>query len=434
MCGIFGIYSTSPSKSLISQTLSSLDSLQHRGLYSYGFSYFHNNQITTHKFHGTPDLSFNNQVEINSIIAHVRYPTSNTSEDFIQPISNSQFSVSHNGHLSECQLSQITEDTPKGDTVTKNDTKVIFDYLQKDFPNNLINLLEKTKGVFCLAVLHDNEIYVTRDRYGVRPLCLGIYENSYCFSSETSGLNKFEFYKNVSEGEIYKINNKGIKLFYKSENTYYKPCIFEFLYFSKPTSEIDNIYIKKYRENLSDILAQKEFLFIQNSQKSEYYVVGIPESGILYGMKYAQTLNLEYRQWIRKNINSKRTFIETTEKRQKAAEDKFFFSSHLKDKNIIIVDDTIVRGTVMKVIVRKLKEKGVKSVHVRIPSPPVIGICKYGIDIPDKEKLISYKRDIKEIEKELEVDSLVYLTTEDISFCKGDTKECNSCFTDIPMW
>ena len=202
-------------------------------------------------------------------------------------------------------------------------------------------------------------------------------------------------------------------------------CTFEILYFSNENSIIDGYHIKKIREQLSTKLADKEDIALNN-----HIVIGIPLTGILLGKAYARRLDLIYEQWITKNPKMDRTFIIKTDKERKAACMKKFYYDvlELKGRNVIIVDDTIVRGTVITAIIKKLREIGVNEIHVRIPAPPVIDRCLLGISIQDKRELIKTNRSVEQVCKAINADSLKYLTLEDISDVVPE-KSYNHCFS-----
>jgi amidophosphoribosyltransferase len=184
--------------------------------------------------------------------------------------------------------------------------------------------------------------------------------------------------------------------------------------------------IKNVRKNLGKVLANKEKMF---KNKKDYIVTGIPLTGILYGKSYAETLELEYKQLIYKNDNISRTFIILNDNdRKKACSDKFIYNQkEIEGKNVILVDDTIVRGNVIKCIIKNFKKYGAKEIHVRIPAPPVIDICELGISIQTKEELIMHNKNIDQVCSEIGADSLVYLTTNELEYFPKNSY--NQCFT-----
>jgi len=271
-----------------------------------------------------------------------------------------------------------------------------------------------------------------RDRFGIRPLCIGKKNNNYYVSSENIAFNNnnIEFIRDVNPGELIYINNNGLFTLYQ----YLKPkkslCSFEILYFLNENSIVDNINIKNIRQDLGKQLAFKDKKQFMNG---EYIVVGIPETGILYGKSYARELNLNYKQFITKNKNVSRTFIVlNNEDRIKLCNDKFIYNTNdIYGKKIIIIDDTIVRGNVIKSIICNLKKCGAKEIHIRIPSPPVIDICELGISIQSKNELLFNNKTIIDVLKELNVNSIMYLNISELyNFPKNSYNQCFSGYID----
>ena len=252
-----------------------------------------------------------------------------------------------------------------------------------------------------------------RDRYGIRPLCIGNYENSYCISSESCALQHFNLNRDILPGEIVKINNKGVQTIYQYNNYKLSICAFEYLYFLKPNSICDGYNVTDVRTNLGKLLANKETLTIDD----EYITIGIPNSGLLSAKSYAASLSIKYVQAITKNKYINRTFIiPNNVDRINACNKKFIYDhDNIANKKIIIIDDTIVRGNVIKSIIHNLVLCKASEIHIRIAAPPIINICQLGIDIPSCEELLAYNKNISQIKDELNVTSIKYLTIEELN-------------------
>ena len=433
MCGIFAIHSNNINNKNIKTLINKMKLLQHRGKDGFGISGILDNGIMkTIKLKGkiknNEDI---NNLKVSSCIGHIRYTTSgislNNSEikiNEIQPLNGDiseigEYSLVHNGNIPNI----------KGhDTSYVNNLLMSLNNLG-NIENRLIYILENIPAAYSIVILINNTIYAMRDRYGIRPLCIGKDDNNYYISSESCAFTRdINYCRDVCSGELLKIDKTGIKTIYKHRNSIKGICAFEILYFANEKSFIDGLYIKNIRRRLSKILALKDKNTF--SSKKDYIVIGIPLTGILLGKNYAKMLNLKYEQLITKNKNVLRTFIAVTNKdRQILCNKKFIYDKdNLKGKNVIIVDDTIVRGNVIKSIIGNLKKCGVNEIHIRIPAPPVIDICELGICIQSKEELIMYNKTINEVNIEIGSDSLKYLTLEDL-MKNIPNKSYNQCFS-----
>ena len=431
MCGIFAIYNNNYSINNLKDLIYYLKRLQHRGKDGYGMVYLEDKSLVTIKNNGEIKNDIHDRIldiYSKSCIGHLRYSTSGNSvkngkvyKQELQPMrgfSNDigSFYVAHNGNIPNIKI---------------HDTTYIKNILEKDtdtFENKLINVMNTIPAAFSIIILtNNNDLYLMRDRFGIRPLCFGENNNKFYASSESCSFNKnIRYLRDVYPGEIIKINNNGYRTIYQHNNSKLNLCAFEILYFLNEYSYVDGMNIKNVRKNLGKILANKEKMF---KNKKDYIVTGIPLTGILYGKSYAETLELEYKQLIYKNENVSRTFIILNDnERKKACSDKFIYNQkEIKGKNVILVDDTIVRGNVIKCIINNFKKYGAKEIHVRIPAPPVIDICELGISIQTKEELIMYNKTIDEVCIEIGADSLVYLTTQELEYFPKNSY--NQCFT-----
>ena len=306
-CGVFGIYNNVSNTNIIPCVINGLKLLQHRGQEGCGIVFENNNQLDIHKGLGLVSDVFNGDISIqtNKCIGHVRYSTSGNSKinddsklDECQPLegntNDEEFYISHNGNI------------PK---IKTHDTQYIIDFINKsdcdDFVKKLISLMETIPCAYSILILKKNCIYGMRDRYGIRPLCIGNDENSYCISSESCALQHFKLNRDILPGEIVKINNKGVQTIYQYNNYKLSICAFEYIYFLKPNSICDGYNVTDVRTNLGKLLANKETLTIDD----EYITIGIPNSGLLSAKSYAASLSIKYVQAITKNKYINRTFI-----------------------------------------------------------------------------------------------------------------------------
>ena len=424
MCGIFAIFSSDNNQNIGNQLINGLKLLQHRGKDGYGIAYYTKEHFHVIKKKGMIKLD---QLDIDSrcCIGHNRYSTSGYTivngtikKNELQPLKGSigptDFYLVHNGNI------PLTEG---------HDTTCLINLISSlhymDIEQRLIFVINNVPAAYCLILLFNNELYVVRDRFGVRPLCLGHHQGNYYVSSESHGLGNIPILRDVLPGEILKINDNGITQIYLHPKRQVSLCTFEILYFSNENSIIDGYKINKIRQQLAIKLAVKESL-----KREDYIVIGIPLTGILLGKAYAEKLGMPYKQWITKNPKMHRTFIIKTDKERKVACMKKFIydKTKLKGKSIIIVDDTIVRGNVIMAIIKNLWAIGVSEIHIRIPAPPVIDRCLLGISIQDKSELIITNRTIDDVCKVIKADSLKYLTLEDISDLVPE-KSYNHCFS-----
>jgi amidophosphoribosyltransferase len=433
MCGIFGIYSKTTTK--LDILLKCLENLQHRGKDSFGIAY--NNKYDNNKNHifykekgliNCSQLNKNTKLlntDIKIGIGHIKYTTSNIKNrqninclsnsdiefESIQPLSkkinNNNITLAHNGNI---------PNTPY------YDSQYILDFLCKDgdFKENLIRFVNKIEVSYNLVIIYNDILYIVKDRNGIRPMNIAFDSDNFYISSETVAYNclniKKKNIREISPGEIIEIKNNIVETIYKLPNSQSKLCVFEYIYFMSPKSFIDSKYIYEIREVLGRLLAKKE-----NLDKTDYIVVGVPETGISSAQSYARYLDIEYQQIIKKKDKttngSDRTFIlPDNKKRIEACDKKFVFDSKsIKNKKIILIDDTIVRGNVIKSIIKKLKLLGATEIHIRIPSPPIINKCQLGIAIKSKDELLMHNKTIEQAKKELEIDSLTYLNLEELN-------------------
>tara|TARA_Y100000389_G_scaffold204376_1_gene256580 strand:- start:1747 stop:3066 length:1320 start_codon:yes stop_codon:yes gene_type:complete len=416
-CGVFGTYTKTKSYETIPYVVQGLKLLQHRGQESCGIAYEKNDSLFCQTKPGLVKHVFkdikSDKILSNKCIGHVRYSTSgNSKNDLNKLYSECQplygkcklggFFIAHNGNVPD---------------LNEHDTQYIISFIQKSSCSSwceiLIKLLDEIPVAYCLLIITNDAIYAVRDRYGIRPLCIGQdKEVDFCFSSESCALQHFTYIRDVYPGEVVMINKDGLKRMYTFPHAILKLCAFECIYFMKDNSICNGMLVSEMRKLFGKELANKE----RCSFDDNTIVVGVPMSGIVSAKSYADALRLPYLQLIDKNKNIGRTFIApSNEERLSLCRQKFLFrESEIKDKNIIIVDDTVVRGNVIKTIVEQIYKCGAKDVHIRIPSPKIVDKCTLGIDIPSREELLAFNKNNLELAKELKVLTINYLDYNDL--------------------
>jgi amidophosphoribosyltransferase len=470
-CGIFAINVAEP-QDIIDSVVNGIYKLQHRGQESCGISY--SNFDTLHANVGMGlvknvfsdiidekgNINKNNKnfISTNMCVGHVRYSTSRCSNKKreCQPLCNGQIAIAHNGNVHQNYLKRINANSYDNDTsailkfISLHDT--IFEGLQE--------LIKKVPSAFCIVVITNKKMYVARDKHGVRPLliCKGKFSkfskldeigkvNCIYVSSETCALpdNSITDIREIQQGEIIEIKNAKITREWIYTNTEDNRdtsafCIFEFVYFLRRNSTFNNAYAEDFRVNCGKKLAQidsewlKDYIKNDNIIDKDYItdtiVIGSPNSGIDAGIGYSIESGLQYKQYIEK-MHDVRTFIISKQsERENACYKKYNINPEINGKSVIIVDDSIVRGTTIKVLIEMLREAGAKKVHIRIASPPIMNPCYFGIDIPSTEELVANR--CNDICEEIGADTLVYIPVnamvEALNECGMTKGVCTGCF------
>jgi len=341
--------------------------------------------------------------------------------------------LAHNGNLTNSlELRDYLE--KKGAIFqSSSDSEIILHLMihsqKKDFISQLLYALKKIKGAYCLLVMNEQGIFGIRDPLGFRPLCLGKKGKSFFICSETSALDLIgaEYIRDVEPGEIVQITSQGLKSIkfgnFKSKHAF---CAFEHVYFSRPDSMVFGETVHTVRKKLGRKLAQEH-------PADADMVIGVPDSGTSAALGFSQESGIPLEVGIIRNHYIGRTFIQPKQdKRELGVKLKFnILKEIIKGKRIVIVDDSIVRGTTSKIRVRTFRQLGAKEIHLRISCPPHKFGCFYGIDFPDPKKLIAKNMSLKEIERFLEVDSLGYLSVQGMLSCfkYKPNNYCTACWT-----
>ncbi|MBP2100487.1 amidophosphoribosyltransferase [Enterococcus rivorum] len=422
-CGIFGVYNYTQAAEL---TLHGLHQLQHRGHDGAGIVTYSKKNLLNHRGVGLVSTVFNKGIEENLFgdiaIGHVRYATAGKSEiKNVQPFisqpkkQEAPFAYAHNGHIVNSDTLK-TELRNKGiEFQTDSDSEIlehlIYEGKHELFEDNLKSALSRIKGAFVYVVLKERQLFIARDPNGFRPVSIARLKDSYIVSSETCTFDMIgaTFIHELEPGELVKIDDSGIKKEFYTKNTNLSICSMEFIYFSRPESTIGGVNIYNARKRMGEYLSK------QDSVNADI-VIGVPDSGIPAAIGFSKESKIPFEQAIIKNKYVGRTFIQSSQElRESSVSSKFsVIKEVVRGKKIIIVDDSIVRGTTIKWLIYLLKHAGAKEVHVRIASPPFKYPCFFGIDIPSTDELIASKMNIEEVCSVIGADSLIYLNIENL--------------------
>ena len=482
-CGVVGIFGAENAAAL---SYFALTSLQHRGQESAGISVSDGSKITLHKAMGLVSDVFEQghfeKLNGNIAVGHVRYATAGgrtieNAQPFMNSFKNGSIALAHNGQLvNHTKLRELLEDY--GSTFSSSsDSEVILKHIvrkyiengghlgtpnfeenseeikQNRFVDAVVQTAKLIKGSFALCIMTENMLIGVRDPNGIRPLCIGKlpnndmshgldFANAKSFSKTETSLdvsNSYDniiltsescaidsvngqFIRDVEPGEIIVITKDGLKSIKYAEEKK-QTCIFEYVYFARPDSVIDGISVQEARYRMGEVLAAE-------SPVNADIVIGVPDSGLGAAQGYARASGIPYGMGIIKNKYIGRTFIAPT---QKERENMVFVKlnairSDLEGKRVIVIDDSIVRGTTSRRLVQILRRAGAKEVHFRVSSPPVKYPCYLGIDTPSKNELISSTHELEEIRKEIGADSLAFISLKGMVKVFGTDSFCKGCF------
>ena len=417
-CGIFGVSNHEDASALVAL---GLHALQHRGQEGCGIVSFDGKNYHSEKRQGLVGDHFTDPETLkklpgNFAIGHNRYSTTGeTSLRNIQPffadLHMGGLSVAHNGNLTNAL--QLRESLVKEGAIfrTTSDTETIVQLIAKSkrekFTDKLIDSLFQIQGGYSLVLLTNKKLVGVRDPFGIRPLVIGKLKNSYIFASETCALDIVgaTFVREVSNGEIVVIENEEIKSIKPFPKQKQRPCIFEYIYFARPDSLINDKCAYEYRKNLGIELAKETDIEAD-------LVVPVPDSGVPAAIGYAEKSKKKFELGLIRNHYVGRTFIEPTQNIRSLGVKLKLSSTRtiVKDKSIILIDDSLVRGTTCHKIVKMLYESGAKEVHVRIACPEIKYPDFYGVDMPTKEELLAYKKNNLQMCDYIKAKSLKFLS------------------------
>ena len=439
MCGIVGVSNHKEAAKIV---FLGLFALQHRGEEAAGIVSYDKKNVHIAKNLGLVSDAFDEQ-SLKSLkgpiaIGHTRYSTTGSSsfkniQPFLVAHKSKPLAVAHNGNLTNTEYLYKKLEEEGSIFQTTMDSEIIVHLLAKgrrgDLKTWFLDVLSQLQGAFSLIFLAGDVIVGARDPQGFRPLCLGKIDDSYILASETCALDltKAKFIREIEPGEIVFIRGNQIEsAFLPADKKKPKSqCIFENIYFARPDSNIFNDNVYEVRKRLGSQLA------MEYPVKADF-VMAIPDSGSYAALGYAQQLNLPYEIGLIRNHYIGRTFIQPTQfLRDFRVRIKLNpIESVLKGKKIVVVEDSVVRGTTSRSRVEELRRAGAKEIHMRISCPPIKNPCFYGIDFPSKKELIAANKTVKEIADFIKVDSLKYLSLEGMLKVVKDSKDyCHACFS-----
>jgi len=451
-CGVFGIYN---SKEASINTALGLHALQHRGQEAAGIvslqegSNQEEAEIFVHFADGLVSDNFTSNEVIkklpgNCAIGHVRYSTAGkkTARNY-QPLfadlNCGSLALAHNGNLTNANFLRKKLISLGAIFQSTMDTEVIIHLIalskKTTLTEKIIDATSQIEGAFSLVILHQEGIFAIRDPYGVRPLSLAKLNDSWVVASETCAFDIIgaKWQRDLQHGEMLIINKNGIKSLYPFPAKPSKFCIFEYVYFSRPDSFIENQYVYEMRKNIGIELAKEV------GSLNADVVVPVPDSGVPAAIGFALQSGIPFELGIIRNHYVGRTFIEPTDKiRHFGVKLKHNANlAVLKNKKVVLIDDSIVRGTTSKKIVQMVREAGAKEIHFLIASPPTISPCFYGVDTPEKKDLLASYMSKEEIRQFIGADNLQYLSLNSLYLAITKTARnntnpqyCDACFSN----
>lgn len=445
-CGVLGIYSTGCTN--MSEMLCfGLVALQHRGQESAGMALSRDGKMKYYKEMGLVQEIFNENIlgklEGDIGIAHVRYSTTgesyvNNAQPLVVNYKGGSIALAHNGNL--VNANEIRQELEEAGSIfqTSIDSEVIANLIARNYKlgykEAIVKTVEKIKGAYALVIICEKNLIGVRDPHGIRPLVIGkLGDGKFVLASETVALDVIgaEFIRDVEAGEMVIINENGIESIKYNGKCKKAYCSFEYVYFARPDSQMDGKNVYMARRNAGRILAKEHPVEAD-------MVIAVPDSGIAAAIGYAEESGIPYGVGLIKNKYMGRTFIQPNQKmRELAVRLKLnVLSENIKGKKLVLIDDSIVRGTTSGRIVDMLKKAGAKEVHLRVSSPPVKYSCYFGIDTPSAKQLVGATNSVDEICKMIGADSLGYISIEGLIKSIGidGADLCNACFNgDYPM-
>jgi amidophosphoribosyltransferase len=443
-CGVFGIAAaqgapTDPAY----ETFTGLFSLQHRGQESAGVAVNDSGVISCRKDLGLVMEVFDERalraMKGNAAIGHVRYSTTgNPNVENAQPIvvthNKGNLAIAHNGNLVNAgELRQEIEMTG-GIFHSSSDTEIIAYIIVQErlltgsIEEALLRTMKRRKGAYSLLLMSPRKMIAARDPNGFRPLCVGRFDNHYVFASETCAIDAVGgvFLRDVKPGEIVIVENNQMRSMDSGLRAKKSFCSFEFIYFARPDSVLEGIGVEWARQEMGRSL-------VRESGVDADIVIGVPDSGISAAQGYAAESGIPYGVGLIKNRYIGRTFIQPSQgQRERAVRLKLNpLAANIKGRRVIMIDDSIVRGTTSARIVSALREAGALEVHMRISSPPFLHPCYFGTDVPDSEALIAHNHTVDETARLIGADSLAYLSRESLAevLNRYGCPICDACFS-----
>ncbi|MBN1542356.1 amidophosphoribosyltransferase [candidate division KSB1 bacterium] len=438
-CGIAAVYGSPEASHLV---YLALYALQHRGQESSGIVSNDGQRVHRHVGQGLVADVFSgptilDQLKGSMAIGHNRYSTTGSTLVLnAQPLlfrsKQGPFALSHNGNFTNSGIlrSWLEEEGSLFQTTT--DTEIVPHLVARSrkptLTDKIIEALKQISGAYSLVMLSQDRIFAARDPHGVRPLCIGKKDDAYFVVSETCALDlvRAEYIRDVTPGELVEIGPDGIISHRYAEGKEHFSCVFEYIYFARPDSRIFNDNVDKVRRKLGKILALE-------SPVDADIVISVPDSSNTAAVGFSRRSGMKFDLGLIRNHYVGRTFIQPRQKmRDFGVRVKFnTVRGILQNRRVVVVEDSIVRGTTLRQLVQLIRQAGATEVHVRVSSPPIISPCFYGMDFPSKEELIAAQKSVEEIRDFLKCDSLAYLSQEGLMQAVTDSNcgFCSACFT-----
>ncbi len=441
-CGIFGIYA--PGTDVARVTFFALYALQHRGQESAGIATAEGNKIYIHTDMGLVSHAFTEdelvRLKGNIAIGHNRYSTTGSSvicnaQPVLVGTTDVRIALGHNGNITN-SMTLRTELEEKGFSFNSStDSEVIANLIlssaEKDMESRIKYAMRRLQGAYSLVLMANEKLYGVRDPMGVRPLSLGKFDTGWVLASETCALDHIgsQFVREIEPGEIVTIDADGVRST-RIESAKKALCIFEYIYFARPDSLLNGKLIYSARERMGAILSREHPVDAD-------MVMGIPDSATAAGIGYARASGIPYHEGLLKNRYVGRTFIEPDQRlRELGVQLKFNpLTQEIAGKRLIVVDDSIVRGTTTPRVINLLRKAGAKEVHMRICAPPIRYPCFFGVDMATRWELIAAQKSVAEIKNVIGADTLGYISMEGLIESVGQPRDvfCAACFTgDYP--
>ena len=443
-CGVFGILGRDDAAAVV--TLG-LHALQHRGQEAAGIVSFDGSQFSVERHIGLIGDTFTKRSVMDRLsgdraIGHTRYSTTGGEglrnvQPFFAEFAGGGFAIAHNGNITNALTKQRELQKRGAIFSSTSDTETILHLIafseKTRIVERFIDALGQIEGAYSLVGLSQKKMIGARDPLGIRPLCLGDLDGAYILASETCALDIIgaRFVRDIKPGEVVVITEDGLESYFPFEQPKPRFCIFEYVYFARPDSNIENRNVYEVRKNIGMELAR------ENPVEADL-VVPVPDSGTPAAIGFAEAAGIPFELGIIRNHYVGRTFIQPTASiRHMGVKLKHNANRHMiEGKRVVLVDDSIVRGTTSQKIVQMVREAGAKEVHMRIASPPTMSSCYYGVDTPEKSKLLASRMTIEEMADFIRVDSLGFLTIDGLYRAvrePGRDNEnpqfCDACFT-----
>jgi amidophosphoribosyltransferase len=449
-CGVFGVYGHADAGAL---TILGLHALQHRGQEAAGVVVYDKGQFIAERHAGLVGDVFgrgagaSKNLKGRFAVGHVRYSTAGGSNARnIQPIfadlAGGGIAVAHNGNLTNAHTLRTQLVAQGAIFQSTSDTETIVHLAARStiagITGKLIDALCQVEGAYSLVALTSKKLIGVRDPFGVRPLVLGMLDGAYILASETCALDIIgaQFIRDIAPGEMVVITEDGLKSHFPFKPQAHRFCVFEYIYFARPDSTLEGRNVYEARQQIGRVLAQE-------SPASADMVIPVPDSGVPAALGYANEAGIPFELGIIRNHYVGRTFIEPSDSirhlgvRLKHSPNR----AKLKGKRVVLVDDSIVRGTTSKKIVEMVREAGATEVHFRVSSPPTTHSCFYGVDTPNTDELLAHRMDVEAMRRFIGADSLAFISMNGLyramnkpERVPGAPSFCDACFTgDYPV-